>query len=198
MLLVNRLFCYTDKVLVRFLFSFVFFFLSFLLYAVPLEGGFSLAPGAAASPEDRVQAYINARLLVIEAAMKYEGVPYRYGGMSAAGLDCSGLICLSFRDTLGITTPRSASGLYSWTVRIPLERAQPGDLLFFRTNATGNITHVGLYLGEGRFIHSASSGPNTGVIYSSLNERYWARAFAGAGRAFPEVPPFIIGYISRN
>jgi probable lipoprotein NlpC len=156
------------------------------LFAAPLESGYALAPRSSATPEERAQAYINARQRVIEASRRYEGVPYRYGGMTASGLDCSGFLCLTFQDALGVALPRSASALYSWVERTPLERAQPGDFLFFRTDNTGNITHVVLYLGDRRFIHSASAGPQTGVIYSSLNEQYWADAYAGAGRAFPE------------
>jgi len=158
------------------------------LYASPLEGGFALAPRASASESEKAQVYVNARLRVIDASKKYLGVPYRYSGMSASGLDCSGLICLSFSDALGVSLPRSASGLYTWAVRITIDRAQPGDLLFFRTDTTNNISHVGLYLGDRRFIHSASAGSSTGVIYSSIDEPYWAGAFAGAGRAFPEAP----------
>jgi probable lipoprotein NlpC len=112
--------------------------------------------------------------------------------MTTSGVDCSGLICLSFKDAIGILPPRSALGPYPWTERIPLDKAQPGDLLFFKTDNTGKITHVALYLGGRRFIHSASAGPNTGVIYSTLDERYWSRTFAGAGRAFPEVTSQII------
>jgi probable lipoprotein NlpC len=172
------------------------------LFAAPLEGGFALAPRASATSQERDQAYIAARLRVIEASRKYLGVPYRYGGMTATGLDCSGFIGLSFRDALGVTIPRSASGLFTWAVRIPLDRAQPGDLLFFRTGTGNNITHVGLYLGERVFIHAASAGPRTGVIYSTLDERYWANTFAGAGRAFPESTPFSIDsnvpYASAN
>jgi len=58
--------------------------------------------------------------------------------------------------------------------------------LFFKTNGSGTISHVGIYLGGRRFIHSASSGPNTGVIYSTLDEQYWSRSYAAAGRVFPE------------
>jgi len=156
------------------------------LYAAPLEGGYSLAPRATASPEEKAQAYQTARIKVIEASRKYEGVPYRYGGMTANGLDCSGFIGISFKDALGVILPRSASALYLWAERITFEKAQPGDLLFFKTDNSGNITHVALYLGERRFIHAASAGSKTGVIYSSLSEDYWTKAFAGAGRAFPE------------
>ena len=158
------------------------------LYAAPLEGGYTLAPRTAASESEKAQAYVNARLRVIEAAKKYLGTPYRHGGANFSGVDCSGFVCASFQDALGVSLPRTVSGLYTWTVRTSIENAQPGDLLFFRTDSTNNFSHVGLYLGDRRFIHSASAGTNTGVIYSSLDEPYWTRAFAGAGRAFPEAP----------
>jgi len=166
--------------------------LSDMLYATPLESGYALAPSASASPDEKARAYINARIRVVEAAQKYLGVPYRYGGMTTAGLDCSGFLGLSFKDALGVSLPRSASGLYTWTVRIPVERAQPGDFVFFKTDGTNNITHVGLYLGNRRFIHAASAGSQTGVIYSNLDERYYVNTYAGAGRAFPEAAPFNI------
>jgi len=158
------------------------------LFASPLEGGYPLAPRASASEEEKSQAYINARLRVIEAAQRYMGTPYIYGGMTPAGLDCSGFICLSFQNALGVSLPRSAAGLYSWTVRINLENAQPGDLLFFSTSSTSSITHVGLYIGGGRFMHAASAGPQTGVIISGMDETYYINTFAGAGRAFPAAP----------
>lgn len=156
------------------------------LYAAPLERGYSLAPKVTASPEEKTQAYQYARGKVIEASRKYEGVPYRYGGTTINGLDCSGFIGICFKDALGVILPRSASALYAWVERIPYEKAKAGDFLFFKTGASGGITHVALYLGERRFIHCASSGSKTGVIYSNLDEDYWAETYAGAGRAFPE------------
>ena len=168
---------------------FLLIFISKELVAAPLEEGYSAAPCASATPQERIIAYINARLSVIESAEKYEGTPYRYGGVSASGLDCSGFLNISFMDALGVTLPRSASALYSWVIRIPIENAQPGDLVFFRTGSTNSINHVGLYLGNRRFIHAASAGSITGVIYSNLDEPYYASTYAGAGRAFPETPP---------
>jgi probable lipoprotein NlpC len=142
------------------------------LFAAPLEN-------AALSPQD-------ARNRLLSAAAVYELTPYRYGGLDRNGLDCSGLIYVSFKDALGVSAPRSTTGLYSWVEKIPDEKVQPGDLLFFKTDNTGKISHAGIYAGNGRFIHAASEGPVTGVMYSSLNESYWARAYVGAGRALPE------------
>ena len=172
----------------RVVFSLLLIFTSVIIFAAPLESGYALAPKVTASPEERAKAYFEARQKVIEASKKYEGTPYHYGGMTSKGLDCSGFICLTFKDALGVALPRSASGLYSWAERTTVDKAQPGDFLFFKTDRSGKITHVGLYLGERRFIHAASSGKDTGVIYSSLNEKYWAKAYVGAGRAFPETP----------
>ena len=156
------------------------------IFAVPLEGGFSLAPPPHASPEERTRAFENARSRVIAAAAQYEKTPYRYGGIDRHGLDCSGFVYVSFKDALGVSTPRSTTGLYTWVEKIPFEKAQAGDLLFFKTDRSGKISHVAIYLGNKRFIHSASEGPKTGVIYSSFSDQYWARTFAGAGRVLPE------------
>jgi cell wall-associated NlpC family hydrolase len=157
------------------------------LLAAPLEGGFALAPKASASPAEKDAAYQAARSRLLAAAGKYEHTPYRYGGMDRRGLDCSGFVSLSFLDALGISVPRSSEGLYSWVEKIPIDNAQPGDLVFFRTTKTNKISHVGILVGGGRFIHSASEGPATGVIYSRLDEKYWSRTYAGAGRALPAI-----------
>jgi probable lipoprotein NlpC len=124
-----------------------------------------------------------ARSQLIRAAQKYRGLPYRYGGMDSRGLDCSGLVFLSFRDSLQVEVPRRAEDLYHWTERLARDQVQPGDLVFFQQS--GRIFHVGIYIGEGWFFHSASSGPKTGVMYSRLDESFWSRNYAGAGRALP-------------
>jgi probable lipoprotein NlpC len=156
----------------------------------PLEGAYAQAARDSASPERKAEAARETRLKVIAAAEKYAGAPYRYGGIDPEGMDCSGLVYLSFRDALSVSAPRTTTGLYAWVEKIPPETTvQPGDLVFFRTNNTGAISHVGLYLGDGRFIHSASEGPVTGVIYSALDEAYWRATYAGAGRALPAGGP---------
>lgn len=120
---------------------------------------------------------------IVAAAQSYEGSPYVYGGITASGFDCSGLVYRIFLQETGQAVPRTAYGLYLWAEPIRLLDIQPGDLLFF--NTTGTISHVGIFIGDNRFIHSASEGPETGVIVSSLDEPYWKKRFAGAGRVLP-------------
>jgi len=161
-------------------------FCAISLPAAPLDTGFALAPPALASSAEKTAAFREARLQVLAAAEKYEHTPYRYGGLDRRGLDCSGLVYVSFHDALGVKVPRNTWGLYSWVERIPMEDANPGDLLFFKTGGNGAVSHVGIFVGDRRFIHAASEGPVTGVMYSSLDERYWSRAYAGVGRVLPE------------
>jgi probable lipoprotein NlpC len=134
------------------------------------------APLFAAAPK-------RARSAVVALAYGYRGSPYVSGGVDASGFDCSGLVFKSYKDALGASLPRTAAALYSYSERIGRGELEPGDLVFFDT--TGGISHVGIFSGEGKFIHSASEGRETGVIESALSEAYWARTYAGAGRILP-------------
>jgi probable lipoprotein NlpC len=154
----------------------------FFFFLARAGGLFAVVPIAASNLGELSAA--NARARLVAAAEAYLGTPYRYGGADGRGLDCSGLVFVSFKDSLNTSVPRTASGLYSWSDKIPSNTMQTGDLVFFITDGA-NISHVGIYAGSGRFIHSASSGPKTGVMYSRLDESYWKRTFAGAGRALP-------------
>ena len=165
------------RVLMFFLTTLTFF--AYRVYADPPDNDYALTLPAALSPGE-------ARSRILAAADNYEHTPYRLGGLDGNGLDCSGLVYLSFLDALGVSIPRSAWNLFSWSEKISINDACPGDLVFFTTTGNGNITHVGIFAGDGRFIHAASEGPETGVIYSGLDERYWSRTFAGAGRLFPK------------
>jgi probable lipoprotein NlpC len=173
-----------EKYLYLFLWVFLFAALG-RIFAAPLETGFELAPAAVASPEEKTAAFKEARIRLLAAAARYERTPYRYGGIDRNGMDCSGFVYASFKDGLAVSVPRSTTGLYSWVEKIGTEKLQPGDLVFFKTTNSGGISHVGIYVGGNRFIHSASEGPSTGVIYSGLDEKYWARTYTGAGRALP-------------
>jgi probable lipoprotein NlpC len=149
------------------------FFTTTIFAAVPIQENALRGVGAA-----------EARRNLIAAAESLLGTPYRFGGIDRRGLDCSGLVHLSFWEGLNISIPRTAESIYSWAAGIETAELQPGDLVFFVTAGT-RVSHVGIYTGGGRFIHSASEGPSTGVIYSRLDEAYWRRTFRGAGRALP-------------
>ena len=163
----------------------IFYFFSFLIF---FASGLFAAPLGTNYPSAQGRTPAQARELVVEAGKKYLGVPYVYAGLSNRGLDCSGFIRVSYNDALGIPfaqMPASAAGQHSWAERVPIANAQPGDLLFFRTGTTSAVTHVGLYLGNRQFLHAASAGPRTGIIYSNLDESYYAERFVSAGRAIP-------------
>lgn len=124
-----------------------------------------------------------ARARIVDTVLFYSGAPYAYGGIDANGFDCSGLVYRVFLQSVGAALPRTARAQYDFREPIDPSELQPGDLLFF--NTTGPISHVGIYVGEGRFVHAASEGPRQGVIESSLSESYWAKSLAGEGRIVP-------------
>jgi cell wall-associated NlpC family hydrolase len=106
------------------------------------------------------------------------GTPYRYGGAGPAGFDCSGLVYYSYRKA-GIHAPRTTTEQYRQSKRVQVSRLQPGDLVFF-TISQDKLSHVGIYAGDGRFIHAPSSGKWVG--YASLHNPYWRGRLIGAGR----------------
>ena len=144
--------------------------------AVPIQEGTLAYRGAGTAAE--------ARLRLLATAETFLGVPYRFGGVDRRGMDCSGFVYVSFREALRYTIPRTSVAMYNWAQRIPVSELQPADLVFFVT-VGARVSHVGIYIGDGRFIHSASDGPNTGVIISRLDESFWRRTFRSAGRALP-------------
>lgn len=117
---------------------------------------------------------------VMNAGLQYLGIPYRFGGSSAeTGFDCSGLVRRVFGDALGLSLPRSAREMASMGRQVSRSELKPGDLVFFNTMRR-TFSHVGIYLGEDRFLHSPASGGKVRV--DNLNEAYWQRNFNGARR----------------
>ena len=114
---------------------------------------------------------------IIAHSYTYLGTPYRYGGTSYSGIDCSGFTMKVFAK-FGISLPHGASDQYALSTHVTTAERAPGDLVFFNTSGSG-IGHVGIYLGGGQFIHASSS---RGVIISSLYESYYARTYLFAGR----------------
>lgn len=118
--------------------------------------------------------------VVIKAAKKMLGVKYRYGGTSPKrGFDCSGLVQYSHK-AAGIKLPRTTGQQYKASRWISRKYLQAGDLVFFKTTLSRAVSHVGIYLGNNKFIHAPSSGKR--VKISSMKERYWRKRFTGAGR----------------
>lgn len=120
---------------------------------------------------------------ILREADRYLGVPYQFGGSSMKGLDCSGLLLNVFSENR-IKLPRRSQDQAQQGKRIDVEEVKPGDLLFFATKGNRTVSHVGLVReirsrGEIAFIHASTS---KGVIISSLNDRYWNKAFLFARR----------------
>ncbi|GAC1535403.1 MAG: hypothetical protein NVS2B17_05650 [Candidatus Velthaea sp.] len=134
------------------------------------------------SPVRRFASGIVARSSAIasnltRSAMRFIGTPYSFGGTSANGFDCSGYVQHVFA-MLGVHLPRTADAQYDAAHQIAKSGMATGDLVFFHTYAAG-VSHVGIYLGNDKFIHSSSSH---GVTVSSLHDSYWAARYLGAKR----------------
>ena len=117
-------------------------------------------------------------------AVSLVGSPYRLGGTSPeTGLDCSGFVGHVFRQAAGIVLPRDARAISESARPLPPAELRPGDLVFFNT-LNRAFSHVGIYLGEDRFVHATSSRSGS-VMVSNLKDRYWNQRFDGARRAAP-------------
>ena len=113
-------------------------------------------------------------------AMGFLGVPYKRGGNSAeTGFDCSGFVRAMYEQTVGLLLPRRADQQAAATQVIDKKELQPGDLVFFNTMRR-NFSHVGIYVGDGKFIHSPRSGSEIRV--EDMGVAYWKRRFNGARR----------------
>lgn len=119
---------------------------------------------------------------VLFRALGLVGTPYRYGGNTPdSGFDCSGLIGYVYRDAAGLLLPRSTRELSGMSAPAVLrESLQAGDLLFFATEGNGKVSHAGIYVGEGRFVHAPSAGGT--VRLESLSVPYWQKRYLGAKR----------------
>lgn len=116
---------------------------------------------------------------LVSEARKWIGTPYRYGGQTRAGTDCSGMTMVLFEDVYGIKLPRSSAMQREFAMPIRERELQPGDLVFFATSGGSQVSHVGLFVGSGKMIHASVS---KGVIESALDESYYRRHFHSAGR----------------
>lgn len=116
-------------------------------------------------------------------ALRQVGIAYHYGGRSPqTGFDCSGLVAHAFEQAWGIELPRTARGLARAGKAVRFKDLRPGDLVFYNTRGRP-YSHVGIYIGEGRFVHAPRRGAK--VRIESLEKRYWRVRFNGARRLYP-------------
>ena len=120
---------------------------------------------------------VSVGALAASTALQQVGTPYRYGGNSPSGFDCSGLVHYAYAEA-GVSVPRTTGG--QWVEAAPVSRRdlRAGDLLFFSID--GKMSHVGLYVGDGKFVHAPSSGKRVSI--EALDSRYYNTAFVRAGR----------------
>jgi len=115
---------------------------------------------------------------LLKGASRHIGEPYKYGGISSRGWDCSGFVYGMFKKYLRISVPRSTDELISASIGIKPGDSRPGDLVFFKIDSKES-DHVGIYIGKNRFIHASNS---SGVTVSDLDDRYYGQNFAGFRR----------------
>lgn len=119
-----------------------------------------------------------------DAAQQFIGIPYVYGGTTLRGLDCSGLV-LQVLAPLGVTLPRRSADMFTVGSAVNESDLREGDLVFFDTEGQGGVTHVGIYLHDGHFVHANSYEGH--VTISRLSEKYYATRYLGARRVLPPV-----------
>lgn len=117
---------------------------------------------------------------VLMSALALTGTPYKFGGKSPeTGFDCSGFVRYVFQQATNFTLPHGARAISQIGQNIPVDQLQPGDLVFFNTLKSA-FSHVGIYIGDNRFVHAPSTGGGVHVV--NMKEAYWAKRFNGARR----------------
>jgi cell wall-associated NlpC family hydrolase len=160
-----------------------------------------LAAGCAAAPEPKVapppapavrewdgeggaSGMRNRGEALAEFALRLRGVPYRYGGATLDGFDCSGLVFYAHRQ-LGLSVPRTSRDQAEEAAPIKPRKLQRGDLVFFKVGSR-KVNHVGIYIGKHRFVHAPGAGKP--VTINSLDDEFYAEAFFSAGRFWSQLP----------
>lgn len=148
---------------------------------------------AASAAETAVKVWSGAQDVAIYA-LGMIGVDYKFGGNTPeSGLDCSGLVRYVFQEVTGVTLPRTSREMSGLGAKVGANDLKPGDLVFFNTRRF-QFSHVGIYLGDNRFIHAPSAGSE--VEIARLSESYWQKHFNGARRLVGVLPSLVPNVIS--
>jgi len=130
---------------------------------------------------------LTLRERVVQAGLEAIGTPYSWGGDDAEGFDCSGLVLYVFREIAGLELPRTARAQRSEGKTVSAKKElRPGDLVFFATRGRGVTSHVGIYIGQNKFVHAPRRG--TKVRVDDMKTAYWSKRYLGA-RAYLDTPP---------
>ena len=148
---------------------------------------------AAATVKDAATQAFNTAQRLSSFALELIGIRYKWGGDSpTTGLDCSGLVRYVFQKVTGVTLPRTAKDMSRLGEQVAVPDLQPGDLVFFDTRHFA-VSHVGIYLGDNRFVHAPRTGRDVEV--AALDSAFWQKRFNGARRmvgVLPELVPHIV------
>ena len=165
--------------------SFLILYSSFIFFLLCLTGCRTAAPKldyrALVRAADRLGVDIGPKdhhALYLEAA-QWIGTPYRSGGQSRRGTDCSGFVRQVYKAAYGIDLPRNTDQQMDATSRIRWGKLREGDLVFFHGSRKRRVNHVGIYLKDGKFVHASTS---RGVMVSRLDEDYWDEHWMRGGR----------------
>ncbi len=118
---------------------------------------------------------------IVAFAKSQLGVPYRYAGIDSSGFDCSGFVYFVYKEALNKKIPRRSIDQAQYGYKINKNELQKGDLVFFDTSSKGHVNHSGIYIGNGKFIHS-SSGKRRGVVISNLDRGFYKKNYKWARR----------------
>lgn len=121
----------------------------------------------------------DSTLALIREAISWIGTPYVYGGESKDGADCSGFVMMAYKNALGIKLPRTSADQGDFCENIDIKKLEVGDLVFFHGGNSKKVSHVGIYVGEGKFIHASSS---KGVMISDLDMKYFVDHYHHSGK----------------
>ena len=135
--------------------------------------------GSMATAVEQAAADVGQR--IVQLAMRFLGYPYVHGGESPSGFDCSGFVRYIMRQ-FGINASHDTRALYRQGRPVARDELKPGDIVFFRNTYRRGISHVGIYIGDDKFIHASTR--RTGVRISSLNKPFYAKRYAGARRLY--------------